>query len=57
MLALAGFAMILTFMVLIMTNRLSAITALLLVPVAFAVLTGFGGQMGPMMLARWVTRR
>ena len=34
MLALAGFAMILTFMVLIMTNRLSAITALLLVPVA-----------------------
>ncbi|GAB3739269.1 CitMHS family transporter [Hymenobacter agri] len=42
--------MILTFMVLIMTNRLSAITALLLVPVAFAVLTGFGGQMGPMML-------
>lgn len=50
MLALAGFAMILTFMVLIMTNRLSAITALLLVPVAFAVLTGFGHQMGPMML-------
>ena len=50
MLALAGFAMILTFMVLIMTNRLSAITALLLVPVAFAVLTGFGPQMGPMML-------
>lgn len=50
MLALAGFAMILTFMGLIMTNRLSAITALLLVPVAFAVLTGFGAQMGPMML-------
>lgn len=50
MLALAGFAMILTFMVLIMTNRLSAITALLLVPVAFAVLCGFAGQMGPMML-------
>lgn len=50
MLALAGFAMILTFMVLIMTNRLSALTALLLVPVAFAVLTGFGGRMGPMML-------
>ena len=50
MLALAGFAMILTFMVLIMTNRLSAITALLLVPVAFAVLMGFGPKMGPMML-------
>ncbi|ALW84681.1 citrate transporter [Hymenobacter sedentarius] len=50
MLALAGFAMILTFMVLIMTNRLSAITALLLVPVAFAVATGFGATMGPMML-------
>ena len=50
MLALAGFAMILTFMVLIMTNRLSAMTALLLVPVAFAMLTGFGPQMGPMML-------
>jgi CitMHS family citrate-Mg2+:H+ or citrate-Ca2+:H+ symporter len=50
MLALAGFAMIVTFMVLIMTNRLSAITALLLVPVLFALLTGFGPQMGPMML-------
>ncbi|MFC7667036.1 SLC13 family permease [Hymenobacter humi] len=50
MLALAGFAMILTFMVLIMTNRLSAITALLLVPVAFAVLMGFGPALGPMML-------
>ncbi|SNC65923.1 citrate-Mg2+:H+ or citrate-Ca2+:H+ symporter, CitMHS family [Hymenobacter gelipurpurascens] len=50
MLALAGFAMIITFMVLIMTNRLSAITALLLVPVAFAVLTGFSAQMGTMML-------
>ncbi|RYU79592.1 CitMHS family transporter [Hymenobacter persicinus] len=50
MLALAGFAMIITFMVLIMTNRLSALTALLLVPVLFALLTGFGPQMGPMML-------
>lgn len=50
MLALAGFAMIVTFMVLIMTNRLSALTALLLVPVLFALLGGFGAQMGPMML-------
>ena len=50
MLALAGFAMIITFMVLIMTNRLSALTALLLVPVLYALLGGFGAQMGPMML-------
>jgi CitMHS family citrate-Mg2+:H+ or citrate-Ca2+:H+ symporter len=42
--------MIVTFMGLIMTNRLSAITALLLVPVVFGVLTGFGTQLGPMML-------
>ena len=50
MLALVGCAMVGTFIVLIMTRRLSALTALVLVPVAFAVAAGFGPQLGPMML-------
>lgn len=42
--------MILTFMVLIMTKRLSAITALILVPVIFGLLAGAGAGIGEMML-------
>lgn len=42
--------MILTFMVLIMTKRLSAITALILVPVIFGLLAGAGAGIGPMMV-------
>jgi CitMHS family citrate-Mg2+:H+ or citrate-Ca2+:H+ symporter len=50
MLSLLAFAMIATFMSLILTKRLSALVALILVPVAFALLGGFGSQLGLMML-------
>jgi CitMHS family citrate-Mg2+:H+ or citrate-Ca2+:H+ symporter len=45
-LALTGFALVLSFMALIMTRRLSAITALVIVPVLFAVGIGAGGEAG-----------
>jgi CitMHS family citrate-Mg2+:H+ or citrate-Ca2+:H+ symporter len=49
-LTLLGFAMIVAFMALIMTKRMSALTALILVPIVFALLAGFRGEIGPMML-------
>lgn len=45
-----AFSMVVVFMTLIMTKRLSAMTALILVPTVFAVIGGFGADMGPMML-------
>jgi CitMHS family citrate-Mg2+:H+ or citrate-Ca2+:H+ symporter len=48
--AVLGAGMILTFMVLIMTRRLSAITALILVPVIFGLLAGAGAGLGDMMV-------
>lgn len=50
MLTLMAFAMVATFMVLIMTRRLSAMVALVLVPTLFAIMAGFGTGLGPMML-------
>jgi citrate-Mg2+:H+ or citrate-Ca2+:H+ symporter, CitMHS family len=50
MLTLLAFAMIVVFMALIMTKRMSVLTALILVPIAFAILGGFARQLGPMML-------
>src|SRR5919107_2610227 len=50
MLALLGYLMILVFMILIMTGRLSAMIALIAVPSAFALIGGFGGKMGEMAL-------
>lgn len=50
MFALLGLAMVTTFMMLIMTRRLSALVALIVVPVAFALLGGFAQNLGPMML-------
>jgi CitMHS family citrate-Mg2+:H+ or citrate-Ca2+:H+ symporter len=50
MLTLLAFAMIAVFMALIMTKRMSVLTALILVPIAFAVLGGFARDLGPMML-------
>lgn len=50
MLAILGFLMIITFMVLIMTKRLSAMIALMVVPVVFALFGGFGKEIGPMAL-------
>lgn len=43
--------MIIVFMALIMTKRMSVLTALIVVPIAFALLGGFGfAEIGPMML-------
>ena len=50
MLTLLAFAMIVVFMALIMTKRMSVLTALILVPIAFAIVGGFSRQLGPMML-------
>ena len=51
MLATLGFAMVGTFIVLLLTRRLSALTALILVPAAFGLLGGFGTGIGAMVLA------
>ena len=50
MLALLGFAMVFVFMFLIMTKRMSALVALILIPSVFALIGGFYADMGPMML-------
>lgn len=52
MLAFYGFATIIVFLVLIMTKRLSVITALVLVPIVFAFIAGFDyKEIGAMALA------
>lgn len=51
MLALLGFLMVAVFMYLIMSRRLSALVALIVVPVVFALISGFGTEIGDMMLA------
>jgi CitMHS family citrate-Mg2+:H+ or citrate-Ca2+:H+ symporter len=51
MLAVLAFAMIATFMTLIMTQRLSALVALILVPTLFAIGAGFTQGLGEMMFA------
>lgn len=50
MLSIIGFSMVATFMTLIMTKRLSALIALIVVPIAFGLCAGFAGGLGPMML-------
>lgn len=50
MLAILGFLTILVFMYLIMSKRLSALIALMLVPVVFAMIGGFSNAIGEMML-------
>ena len=58
MLALMAFSMVAVFMVLIMTKKMSAMIALIVVPLAFALgfaalttgLGGFAAEVGPMML-------
>lgn len=51
LLALLGFATIGIFMILVMTNRLSAIVALIAVPVVFGTIAGFAPSLGEMMLS------
>ncbi len=50
MLTILGFGMVITFMYLIMTKRLSPLVALTLVPIGFALIGGFYAGLGPMML-------
>lgn len=50
MLSILAFAMVATFMTLIMTKRLSAMIALILVPTVFALIAGFSSGLGAMML-------
>jgi len=50
MLTLLAFAMVASFMTLIMTGRVSALVALIVTPVAFGLMAGFGTELGPMML-------
>jgi CitMHS family citrate-Mg2+:H+ or citrate-Ca2+:H+ symporter len=49
-LTLLAYALVLVFMALIMTRRLSVLTALILVPIVFGLLAGHGAKLGPMML-------
>src|SRR5690349_22923456 len=49
MLTLLAFAMIVVFMTLIMAKRMSVLTALILVPIGFALIGGFARELGPMM--------
>lgn len=50
MLTYLGFFMIITFMFLIMTRKMYALTALILVPIVFGLIGGFGSELGDMML-------
>lgn len=48
MLMFLGYLMVATFMALIMTRRLSALVALILVPLVFGLISGHGLDIGPM---------
>jgi CitMHS family citrate-Mg2+:H+ or citrate-Ca2+:H+ symporter len=50
MLTILAYSMIIVFMFLIMTKRLPAMVALIVVPIAFGLIGGFGAELGPMML-------
>ena len=51
MLTVLAYSMVVVFMFLIMTKRLPALVALIVVPIAFGLIGGFGPELGPMMLA------
>lgn len=50
MLTLLGYGMVVTFMALIMTRRLSPLVALIVVPLVFGGIAGFGDALGPMVI-------
>jgi CitMHS family citrate-Mg2+:H+ or citrate-Ca2+:H+ symporter len=50
MLTALAYTMVVAFMALIMTKRLSAMIALIVVPIIFGLIGGFGMGLGPMML-------
>lgn len=51
MITLLAYGMVIVFMALIMTKRLSPLTALILIPVMFGLLGGFAPKLGEMMVA------
>jgi CitMHS family citrate-Mg2+:H+ or citrate-Ca2+:H+ symporter len=51
LLIVLGYAMVATFMVAIMTNRLSAFVALVAVPIVFGLMAGHGSDLGAMAVA------
>lgn len=50
MVSLLGFVMMLVFITLIVTRKMSALLALIVVPLFFAIIGGFGKDLGPMIL-------
>ncbi|RBW68627.1 CitMHS family transporter [Bacillus taeanensis] len=50
MLAFLGLTMVLSFIYLIMSKRMSPINALILIPILFGIIAGFGAKLGEMML-------
>ncbi len=50
MLTILAYSMVVVFMFLIMTKRLPALVALIVVPIVFGLIGGFGAGLGPMML-------
>ncbi len=51
LLTILGFCMILTFLVLVITKRLSVVVAFIFTAIAFGVIGGFASEMGDMMVA------
>jgi citrate-Mg2+:H+ or citrate-Ca2+:H+ symporter, CitMHS family len=49
-LTVLAYSMVVVFMALIMTKRLPAVVALIVVPIVFGLIGGFGAGLGPMML-------
>ena len=50
MIALLGFAMMICFIFFIVTRRMSALLALIVIPIFFAIVGGFGKELGPMIV-------
>lgn len=50
MLTILGILMIVTFIILIMTKRVSALVALITIPIIYALIGGFGSQIGAVMM-------
>lgn len=46
MLAFLGYGMVVTFMILIMSKRMTAFTSLIIIPLVFGLIGGFGPQLG-----------
>lgn len=50
MLAILGFLMIITFLCLIISKRVSPFVGLIIIPIVFGIIGGFSSQLGPLMM-------